>query len=100
MAEDHLAGSSVGPLVAAIVTDQFRRLRDGDRFYFENDSDFSTDEMATIRITTLADIMIRNAAISPNQPIGFQVVPEPTTIAFAVIAAGFALLRLRRRKTA
>ena len=34
--EDAVSGSSLGPLFQAIVVDQFRRLRDGDRFYFEN----------------------------------------------------------------
>ena len=100
MAEDHLPGSSVGPLVAAIVTDQFRRLRDGDRFYFENDSDFSADQIAALRNTTLADIMMRNAAIPPGQPIGFIAVPEPTTAVFVVAAAVLALFRLRQRRKA
>jgi hypothetical protein len=100
MAEDHLPGSSVGPLVAAIVTDQFRRLRDGDRFYFENDAAFSAEEIATIRNTTLADIMTRNAAMIPGQPIGFQAIPEPSTVVLAVVAIAVGTVRWRRRRTA
>jgi hypothetical protein len=100
MAEDHLPGSSVGPLVAAIVTDQFRRLRDGDRFYFENDSDFSADQIAALRNTTLADIMMRNASIPHGAAIGFIAVPEPSTVGFAALVAAFALFRLRCRKVA
>jgi len=34
LAEDHLAGALVGPLVRAILVDQFSALRDGDRFWY------------------------------------------------------------------
>jgi peroxidase len=37
LAEDHLPGSSVGPLVHAVVVNQFERLRDGDRFFYTAD---------------------------------------------------------------
>src|SRR5207249_9311881 len=33
MAEDHVRGSSLGPLARRIIADQFQRLRDGDRFW-------------------------------------------------------------------
>ena len=36
LAEDIQAGSSVGESLNAILREQFGRLRDGDRFYFEN----------------------------------------------------------------
>lgn len=35
LAEDHARGASVGPLFQAIVADQFERLRDGDRFWYQ-----------------------------------------------------------------
>src|SRR6185295_17624543 len=35
MAEDHVPGTSVGPLVRRILADQFQRLRDGDRFWYQ-----------------------------------------------------------------
>jgi hypothetical protein len=37
LAEDHLPGTSVGPLILANVGNQFERLRDGDRFFYTND---------------------------------------------------------------
>jgi hypothetical protein len=43
LAEDHADGASVGPLVSAIVSDQFERLRDGDRFWYENQ--FTGDQL-------------------------------------------------------
>src|SRR5207249_8740239 len=36
LAEDHVAGSSTGPLIRAALKDQFTRLRDGDRFWYQN----------------------------------------------------------------
>ena len=35
LAEDHVPGSSLGPTFTRILTDQFRRLRDGDRFWYQ-----------------------------------------------------------------
>ena len=36
ISEDHVEGALVGELIATVVRDQFQRLRDGDRFYYEN----------------------------------------------------------------
>ena len=35
LAEDHVAGTSTGPLVRQILIDQFKRLRDGDSFWYQ-----------------------------------------------------------------
>jgi len=51
LAEDHLAGASVGPLIAVGLIDQFLRLRDGDPFFFLNDPD-----LAHARIRTIIDL--------------------------------------------
>ncbi|XP_054988468.1 dual oxidase 2 [Sorex araneus] len=49
-----------GPLFSAIVLDQFVRLRDGDRYWFENTKNglFSEEEIAEIRNTTLRDVVV------------------------------------------
>jgi hypothetical protein len=41
LAEGQLAGASIGELNEAILEDQFERSRNGDRFWYENDSDFA-----------------------------------------------------------
>nr|NIP92047.1 hypothetical protein [Akkermansiaceae bacterium] len=61
ISEDHLPGSQLGPTFHAIWTEQFTRLRDGDRFWFENDPFFSPEELEEIRQTTLADLIRRNS---------------------------------------
>jgi len=65
LAEDHIAGSSMGETFQRIVTDQFERLRDGDRLWYENV--FSGRELRQIDQTQLSDIIQRNTTISNLQ---------------------------------
>ena len=67
MVEDHVSGAGVGPLLVAILKDQFERLRDGDRFWFENDLALSDAEKAEIRGTKLSDVIIRNTDLTSGQ---------------------------------
>lgn len=61
LAEDHLRGALVGPLVAAILTRQFVDLRDGDRFWYQRT--LSPLEQALVESTRLADVIRRNTSI-------------------------------------
>ena len=62
LAEDHAAGGSLGPLFSAIIVEQFTRLRDGDRFYYENHAKFPFPErIAELKKTTMCDIIARNS---------------------------------------
>jgi len=65
LAEDHVSGSSVGPLVKAMLLEQFGRLRDGDRFWYENQ--FYKEERAELESTKLSDIIRRNTDITNIQ---------------------------------
>ncbi|MGB4709477.1 MAG: peroxidase family protein [Fuerstiella sp.] len=65
LAEDHVAGSQLGATFHAIVADQFTRLRDGDRFWYQNI--FSGAELQQIESTTLADVIRRNTTASNLQ---------------------------------
>lgn len=62
--EDHLPGAAVGELMCMALKEQFTRLRDGDRFWFENDNALTDAEKADIRNTTLADVIRRNTVLS------------------------------------
>ncbi len=70
LAEDHVAGAMVGETFHTIIADQFLRLRDGDRYWFENDPYFLSNEelMAEVRATTLADIIRRNTQVGDEIP--------------------------------
>jgi hypothetical protein len=67
LAEDHLAGADVGPLVEAILVKQFADLRDGDRFFYLNES-FNTQETSLIaQGNTLAKVIENNTNITNLQ---------------------------------
>jgi hypothetical protein len=76
LAENHLPGSSVGELVQTIVADQFERLRDADRFWYENV--FSREAIRQIESTSLAEIIVRNTTIDNLQKDVFFMRAEAT----------------------
>ena len=66
LAERHVANALVGPTVRAVLADQFTRLRDGDRFWYE--SYMPKDMVKMIERQTLATIIKRNTAIGNELP--------------------------------
>lgn len=67
MAEDPVAGSDVGPLFQAIMVNQFARLRDGDRFFYLNET-FSPAEQALLQQgNTLTKVIEANTNITNLQ---------------------------------
>ncbi|HKB35699.1 MAG TPA: peroxidase family protein [Gemmataceae bacterium] len=58
LAEDHVAGGSVGPLIQRIVVNQFSSLRSGDRLWFENL--YAGPALTALENTTLAQLISRN----------------------------------------
>ena len=65
LAEDSVADGSVGEVVRAVLVDQFTRLRDGDRFWYENS--FAGHNLERIQSTTLADIIQRHTTATNLQ---------------------------------
>ena len=64
LAEPHLPGGCVGETFGKIIAKQFRELRDGDRFWFENPDLYPTkDRLTKHRDTTLAEVIARNSGI-------------------------------------
>ncbi len=61
LAEDHVDGSSLGATFQAIIVDQFTRLRDGDRFWYENI--FESTHLQQLQSTTLANVIERNTTV-------------------------------------
>ncbi|WGZ93193.1 MAG: peroxidase family protein [Candidatus Thiothrix putei] len=84
LAEKPVGDSLFGQTFTKIIGDQFTRLRDGDRFWYENQ--FSGKELQTIKNTKLSDIIERNtdfdnvqknAFVASNSHLSEQ--PQPTT---------------------
>lgn len=61
LAEDHLPGSSLGEFMQTVIVDQFERLRDGDRFWYENV--LSSRQISAVEQTTLSDVIMRNTDV-------------------------------------
>ncbi len=76
LSEEHLPNAILGETMTTILQHQFEALRDGDRFYYENDPTFSTTDINEIKNTTLADLIKRNSTITSLQPNVFIAKPR------------------------
>lgn len=62
LAEDPFNGGHVGELAFHVIVEQFKSLRNGDRYWYQG-AKFSAQETAELESTTLADIIRRNTTI-------------------------------------
>jgi len=76
LAEYHMPNALFGELIMIILERQFQLLRDGDRFYFENDPVLSHDEKELIRSTTFRDVIMNNTEIKLMQENVFVAMPH------------------------
>merc|ERR1712071_703560 len=63
MAEDALPGGLVGPTFACIISDQFIRLKTGDRFWYENKGQtgsFTPDQLRSLHKVSFARVICDN----------------------------------------
>jgi len=67
LAEDAVPNGAIGPTGVAVITNQFMRVRDGDRFWYQN-VPFDPADLAMIQSTRLADILQRNSGVTGLQP--------------------------------
>ncbi|GMS78246.1 hypothetical protein PENTCL1PPCAC_421, partial [Pristionchus entomophagus] len=58
--ERRLSEGLVGPLFACIIAEQFKRTRDGDRFWYENPEVFTPTELQQIKKATLGRLLCDN----------------------------------------
>ncbi len=73
LAEDHVPGAMVGPLLEAVLSDQFIRTRDGDRYWYE--STLPPQLLAWVKTQSLALIIQRNTTIGEELPGNVFVTP-------------------------
>jgi len=76
LSEDLVPGAQLGELFVEIIVDQFTRLRDGDRFWYEIDEDLSASDIELIESSTLAEVIRRNTSIEAIQDQVFYVWPD------------------------
>ncbi|XP_071994329.1 myeloperoxidase-like isoform X3 [Engystomops pustulosus] len=63
ISEPFNSNGRIGKLFTCLIGNQFRRTRDGDRFYYESPSVFSSAQMRSIESVTLAQIICANTNI-------------------------------------
>ena len=100
LAEDPAPGTALSELVGAGLIEQFTRLRDGDRFYYENDPLLGTPEIeAVIDLDTinLQEIIELNTLARYNVSNIF-VIPEPSGL--SLLWLGMIAVAWRRRRWA
>ena len=100
LAEVNYGSSLLGETFHTIVSDQFTRLRDGDRFFYLNELDYLLAIDPDLESVTLSTIISRNSSISNIQANAFLVsrpVPEPMSGLVMVMFGGLVTL-VRRRK--
>lgn len=79
VSEGHMEGSMFGETAMTIIGHQFENLRDGDRYYYENDLVLTQEEKAWIKQTRLADVIRRNTSINNIQDQIFFAEPLQVT---------------------
>jgi len=58
--EDPVGGGMLGPTFSCVIGNQFQRTRDGDRFWFQNQSTFTPEQLAQLERVTMARILCDN----------------------------------------
>lgn len=69
-----MPGAVVGPTFACIIGEQFKRVKEGDRFWYENGGQagsFTPRQLQEIKHSSMARIMCDNSAIGEMQPNAF-----------------------------
>ncbi|KAM8977064.1 myeloperoxidase-like [Pelodytes ibericus] len=64
VAETLVQRGRIGELLTCLIGNQFRRARDGDRFYYENPSVFTAAQRRSIEKMTLARVICENTRIT------------------------------------
>ncbi|XP_074513622.1 eosinophil peroxidase-like [Sebastes fasciatus] len=74
VAEPFVPGGRVGPLFACLIATQFQKVRQGDRFWWENKGVFTKDQRYSLKQTSLTRIICDNTGITevPAQPFQYR----------------------------
>ena len=72
--ESPMQDAAVGPTFACIIGEQFRRTKEGDRFWYENGGQvgsFTSEQLVQIKRATMARILCDNSDLVSVQPQAF-----------------------------
>ncbi|XP_040523115.1 thyroid peroxidase isoform X2 [Gallus gallus] len=72
LVEDFLPGARTGPLFACLIGKQMKALRDGDRFWWENDNVFTDAQKHELKKHSLSRVICDNTGISDVPIDAFQ----------------------------
>lgn len=82
--ENPIQGGVVGPTFACIIANQFRDLKNGDRFYYENSQSgwstataFTLAQLQQIKQITMARIICNDYSVGVIQPNPFLLPSAP-----------------------
>ncbi|KAI7790631.1 putative eosinophil peroxidase-like [Triplophysa rosa] len=78
ISEGAVTGGRVGPLLACLIAKQFTALRDGDRFWWQNDGVFSSSQRDALQTVSLSAIICDNTHIRlvPSDPFSRTLQPD------------------------
>jgi len=100
ISEPPVPGGMVGETFATILKDQFERVRDGDRYWYQN-RDLDSMQLMMIENTSLSDIIMRNtdmymdhsAFLAADVPVGGKIIPiDSTSLLLAGIQSSAVLM--------
>ncbi|MGB1257068.1 MAG: peroxidase family protein [Thiolinea sp.] len=107
LAEEEVNNSLVGETLRTIFIEQFRRLRHGDRFWYENEDTYYYYDIQEFNKIRLADIIKRNTSVNNIQSNVFiateihdpvEVQAAPAIVPFAAPAAAPEFMDENRRE--
>ncbi|XP_018425044.1 PREDICTED: eosinophil peroxidase-like [Nanorana parkeri] len=99
VAEPLLTNARVGELLACLIGDQFRRTRDGDRFYYELPSQFTPAQRRSLERVTMSRIICDNTQITEVPRDVFVANSYPNDFVNCSRIPAFDLSPWRRRKS-
>lgn len=97
LAEQHIDGGMLGELFSAIVAEQFLRIREGDRFWYQLTGMFDPYWLDYIEDSTLANVIMRNTTINFMQANVFFV-PVPVPAVALLLLTGWMMMASRSRR--